>query len=84
MTHAKLPTSLMCFSLFFVLLLQTFINQSYTTQPLPNRDATISLPVDLNDYLKPGERNETRIQFNFFGTQKLFPVRFTFALRSFM
>ncbi|XP_075902454.1 adhesion G protein-coupled receptor G4a [Nelusetta ayraudi] len=51
---------------------ETFINQSYTTQPLPNTDATISLPVGCSHYLKPGQRNETRIQFHFFGTLELF------------
>lgn len=70
---AENPASLM---FLFVFLLQTFINQSYTSESLPNTEATISLPSDLSHYFKPGKRNETRIQFQFFGTEKLFPVRF--------
>lgn len=63
----------------FFLLLQTFLNQGYTSEPLPDTNATISLPSALADYLKPGERNKTRIQFNFFGTQKLFQVQISLA-----
>lgn len=78
-TNTELPASIIFMFFFcFVLLSQTFINQSYFTQPLPNTDATISLPVSCSHYLKPGQRNETRIQFNYFGTLELFQVRFHF------
>lgn len=53
---------------------QTFLNQCFVCEPLPDTDATISLPSALEDFFLPGRRNKTRIQFNFYGTQKLFQV----------
>lgn len=64
----------------FFLLLQTFLNQGYESESLPDTNAVISLPSALADYLKPGQRNKTRIQFNFFGTQKLFQVQISLAV----
>lgn len=58
----------LCFSL------QIFLNQSFVNEPLPDADATISLPADLEDFFSPGGGNKTRIQFHFHGSQKLFQV----------
>lgn len=53
---------------------QTFLNQGFESEPLPDADATISLPSALEDFFSPGQRNKTRVQFHFYGTQKLFQV----------
>lgn len=58
---------------FFV---QTFLNQGFVSEPFPDTEATISLPPELRDLFVPGKRNKTRIQFHFYGTQKLFQVGF--------
>ncbi|XP_074529758.1 adhesion G-protein coupled receptor G2 [Halichoeres trimaculatus] len=52
---------------------QIFINQSFVSEPLPESDATISLPAALHDLFPPGDVHTTRIQFQFYGTQELFP-----------
>uniref|UniRef100_A0A672YPL4 Adhesion G protein-coupled receptor G4b n=1 Tax=Sphaeramia orbicularis TaxID=375764 RepID=A0A672YPL4_9TELE len=44
----------------------------FASDPLPDTDATISLPSELNNFFTPGERNTTRVQFQFYGTQELF------------
>ncbi|KAE8285729.1 Adhesion G-protein coupled receptor G4 [Larimichthys crocea] len=49
-----------------------FLDPNFQSQPLPDTDATISLPSELHDLFIPGQRNKTRVQFNFYGTQKLF------------
>ncbi|KAM6999760.1 adhesion G-protein coupled receptor G6 isoform 2-T2 [Tautogolabrus adspersus] len=51
---------------------KVFVNQSFVSEPLPDTDATISLPPALHDLFTPGEDNKTRIQFHFFGTAELF------------
>ncbi|XP_042348822.1 adhesion G-protein coupled receptor G6 [Plectropomus leopardus] len=50
---------------------EIFVNQSYVGEPLPDTDATISLPSELHNFL-PGDRNKTRVQFQFYGTDELF------------
>ncbi|XP_067455735.1 adhesion G-protein coupled receptor G6 [Thunnus thynnus] len=49
---------------------KTFVNQSFTSEPLPETDATISLPSALYNFFP--ERNKTRVQFQFYGTEELF------------
>ncbi|XP_076595857.1 adhesion G protein-coupled receptor G4a [Chaetodon auriga] len=49
-----------------------FLNQSFVSEPLPDKDAIISLPSELHNFLNPGQHKKTRIQFNFYGTQELF------------
>ncbi|XP_060904380.1 adhesion G-protein coupled receptor G4 isoform X2 [Labrus mixtus] len=49
-----------------------FVKQSFVSEPLPDTDATISLPPALHDLFLPGEDNKTRIQFQFYGTEELF------------
>ncbi|TKS72207.1 G-protein coupled receptor G4 [Collichthys lucidus] len=49
-----------------------FLDPNFLSEPLPDTDATISLPSELHDLFIPGQRNKTRVQFNFYGTQKLF------------
>lgn len=44
------------------------------SEPFPDTEATISLPPELRDLFVPGKTNKTRIQFHFYGTQKLFQV----------
>ncbi|XP_038556127.1 adhesion G-protein coupled receptor G2 isoform X2 [Micropterus salmoides] len=51
---------------------EIFLNQSFVSQPLSDTNATISLPSTLHNFFPPGERNTTRVQFNFYGTQDLF------------
>ncbi|XP_056898420.1 adhesion G-protein coupled receptor G6 isoform X3 [Takifugu flavidus] len=51
---------------------QIFLNRSFVSEPLPDTAATISLPSDLEDFFSAGEGNKTRIQFHFYGSQKLF------------
>lgn len=53
---------------------QTFLNQGFMSEPFPDTEATISLPPELRDLFVPGKTNKTRIQFHFYGTQKLFQV----------
>ncbi|XP_054648784.1 adhesion G-protein coupled receptor G6 isoform X2 [Dunckerocampus dactyliophorus] len=49
-----------------------FVNQSFEGKPISGANVTISLPSALQNFLPPGERNKTRIQFQFYGTQDLF------------
>nr|XP_029133557.1 adhesion G-protein coupled receptor G4 isoform X8 [Labrus bergylta] len=49
-----------------------FVNQNFVSEPLPDTDATIALPPALHDLFLPGKDNKTRIQFQFYGTEKLF------------
>nr|XP_046262818.1 adhesion G-protein coupled receptor G4 isoform X3 [Scatophagus argus] len=51
-----------------------FLTQGFVSEPLPDTDATISLPSALYNFFSflPGKRKEIRVQFNFYGTQKLF------------
>ncbi|KAM9849666.1 adhesion G-protein coupled receptor G6 [Aulostomus maculatus] len=49
-----------------------FINQSFTSEPFPGTDATISLPPAPYGLFTPGESDKTRVQFQFYGTQDLF------------
>ncbi|XP_049899008.1 adhesion G-protein coupled receptor G4 isoform X2 [Epinephelus moara] len=51
---------------------EVFVNQSFASEPLPGTDATISLPAEVHDFFNPGERNKTRVQFQFYGTDDLF------------
>ncbi|XP_051934892.1 adhesion G-protein coupled receptor G2 [Hippocampus zosterae] len=48
------------------------VNQSFEGKPIPDANATISLPSTLHNFLPPGQRNKTRVQFQFYGTQDLF------------
>ncbi|XP_037118984.1 adhesion G-protein coupled receptor G6-like [Syngnathus acus] len=48
------------------------VNQSYEGKPISEANATISLPSTLYNFLSPGQRNKTRVQFQFYGTQDLF------------
>ncbi|XP_077433424.1 adhesion G protein-coupled receptor G4a [Vanacampus margaritifer] len=48
------------------------VNQSFDGKPIPEANATISLPSTLYNFLAPGQRNKTRVQFQFYGTQDLF------------
>ncbi|XP_034454866.1 adhesion G-protein coupled receptor G4 [Hippoglossus hippoglossus] len=49
--------------------LKTFVNWNFVSEPLPDTDATISLPSELNNCFT---RNTTRVQFQFHGTPELF------------
>ena len=60
---------------FFFFFSQIFLNQSFVSEPLPDTDVTISLPSALDGYLTPGKGNKMRIQFHFYGSQKLFQVQ---------
>ncbi|XP_024117759.1 adhesion G-protein coupled receptor G4 [Oryzias melastigma] len=51
---------------------EVFVNQTFVGEPLPETNATISLPPEINNFFPPGERNTTRVQFQFYGTQNLF------------
>ncbi|KAK2848946.1 hypothetical protein Q5P01_008780 [Channa striata] len=51
---------------------QTFVNQSFENDPLPDTVATISLPSALHNFFPSGERETTRVQFQFYGTHDLF------------
>lgn len=62
------------FFFFFFFFPQIFLNQSFVNEPLPDTDVTISLPSELDGYFAPGEGNKTRVQFHFYGSQKLFQV----------
>ncbi|KAK5864619.1 hypothetical protein PBY51_015848 [Eleginops maclovinus] len=53
-----------------------FLNQNFESDPLPDTDATISLPSDLYNYFPPGDTNMTRVQFQFFATNGLFQDSF--------
>ncbi|XP_077388094.1 adhesion G protein-coupled receptor G4a [Festucalex cinctus] len=48
------------------------VNQSFDGKPTPEANASISLPSTLYNFLPPGQRNKTRVQFQFYGTQDLF------------
>lgn len=61
---------------------QIFLNQSFVSDPLPDTDVTISLPSGLGNYFTPGEGNKTRVQFHFYGSQKLFQVQKPFLVSS--
>lgn len=54
------------------LVLQIFLNQSFMGEPLPDTDATISLPPAIHDFLQPGG---SRVQFQFYATDDLFQVQ---------
>ncbi|XP_061581599.1 adhesion G-protein coupled receptor G4 [Cololabis saira] len=49
---------------------EVHVNQSFESGPLPQTDATISLPSELNTFFPTGVRN--RVQFHFYATQDLF------------
>ncbi|XP_071772292.2 adhesion G protein-coupled receptor G4a [Centroberyx gerrardi] len=49
-----------------------FVNQNFVSEPFPDTVATISLPSALHDFFPPGDRNRTRVQFQFYGVQDLF------------
>ncbi|XP_062249160.1 adhesion G-protein coupled receptor G4 isoform X1 [Platichthys flesus] len=49
--------------------LKTFVNWNFVSEPLPDTDATISLPSELNNCFT---RDTTRVQFQFHGTPELF------------
>ncbi|TDH07474.1 hypothetical protein EPR50_G00106460 [Perca flavescens] len=51
---------------------EIFVDQSFMSELLPETNATISLPSELHNFFPPGERNTTRVQFQFFGTDDLF------------
>ncbi|XP_034545192.1 adhesion G-protein coupled receptor G4 isoform X2 [Notolabrus celidotus] len=51
---------------------EIFIDPCFVSEPLPDSDATISLPAALHDLFPPGEVKRTRIQFQFYGTAELF------------
>ncbi|KAA8588760.1 hypothetical protein FQN60_010105, partial [Etheostoma spectabile] len=53
---------------------EIYVNQSFVSEPSPETDATISLPSELHNFFSPGERNTTRVQFQFFRTDGLFQV----------
>ncbi|XP_071314384.1 adhesion G-protein coupled receptor G6 [Trachinotus anak] len=47
----------------------TFVSQSFLNKPIPDTNATISLPSELHNFFT---RNTTRVQFHFYGTDELF------------
>ncbi|XP_061644216.1 adhesion G-protein coupled receptor G4 [Phyllopteryx taeniolatus] len=49
-----------------------FVNQTSGGKPIPEANVTILLPSTLHNFLPPGKRNKTRVQFQFYGTQDLF------------
>ncbi|XP_068571143.1 adhesion G-protein coupled receptor G6 [Cebidichthys violaceus] len=51
---------------------EIFVNHSFVSGLLPDTNATISLPSELHNFLPSGERNKTRVQFQFYGTDDLF------------
>ncbi|XP_068596782.1 adhesion G-protein coupled receptor G2 [Brachionichthys hirsutus] len=51
---------------------EIFLSQSFVSGPIPDTEAAISLPSELNKYFHPGEGKKTRVHFNHYGTQKLF------------
>ncbi|XP_011478260.1 adhesion G-protein coupled receptor G4 [Oryzias latipes] len=51
---------------------EVFVNQSFVSEPFPEANATISLPSEINNFFPPGEKNTTRVQFQFYGTKNLF------------
>ncbi|XP_039976498.1 adhesion G-protein coupled receptor G2 [Xiphias gladius] len=53
---------------------KTFVNQGFVSGPLPDTDATISLPSALQSFFT---RNTTRVQFQFYGTADLFQEPYT-------
>ncbi|XP_037531445.1 adhesion G-protein coupled receptor G2 [Nematolebias whitei] len=55
---------------------EVFVNQSFVNKPFPETNATISLPPELNHFLPTGEKNTTRVQFQFYGTPDLFQDSF--------
>ncbi|XP_023277381.1 adhesion G-protein coupled receptor G4-like isoform X1 [Seriola lalandi dorsalis] len=57
-----------------LLIPNTFVNQSFVSKPLPDTDATISLPSALHNFFKG---NTTRVQFQFYGTDDLFQDPYT-------
>ncbi|CAK6964668.1 adhesion G-protein coupled receptor G4 [Scomber scombrus] len=58
------------FSISSNLIPKIFVNQSFISGPLPETNATISLPSTLNEFFPKG--NKTRVQFQFYGTDDLF------------
>lgn len=59
---------------FLVFLSQIFLAPSFVDEPSPHNEASIALPSELHDFVIPSGGNETRVQFNFYGIQKLFQV----------
>ncbi|XP_013860150.1 adhesion G-protein coupled receptor G4 [Austrofundulus limnaeus] len=51
---------------------EVFVNHSFVKKPFPEVNATISLPSELNNFLPTGDKNTTRVQFQFYGTPDLF------------
>ncbi|KAL6117451.1 adgrg4 [Pungitius sinensis] len=51
---------------------QVFFNPDTVDELLPDTNATICLPSELNNFFPSGERNTTRVQFQFYGTDDLF------------
>ncbi|KAM8908724.1 adhesion G-protein coupled receptor G4 [Spinachia spinachia] len=51
---------------------EVFFNHDVVDERLPGTNATICLPSELKDFLPSGERNTTRVQFQFYGTDDLF------------
>nr|XP_061786101.1 adhesion G-protein coupled receptor G6-like [Nerophis lumbriciformis] len=49
-----------------------FVNRSFEGKPISGANVSISLPSALHNFLPPGARNITRVQFQFYGTQDLF------------
>lgn len=54
-----------------IFVFQTFVNQSFVSESLPDTNATISLPAVLNNYFTS---TTNRVQFHFYGTDDLFQV----------
>ncbi|XP_037635374.1 adhesion G-protein coupled receptor G6 [Sebastes umbrosus] len=61
---------------------EIFVSQSFESQPFPDTNATISLPYEIHNYFPPGERKKTRVQFQFYGTNELFPEPHSNATQS--
>ncbi|KAM3612761.1 uncharacterized protein V6R79_014067 [Siganus canaliculatus] len=51
---------------------EIFLNQTYDSDSLLNTDASISLPSSLQNFWWHGHNNETRVQYGFYATKKLF------------
>nr|XP_040029884.1 adhesion G-protein coupled receptor G4 [Gasterosteus aculeatus aculeatus] len=51
---------------------QVFFNNDIVGELLPDTNATICLPSELNTFFPSGERNTTRVQFQFYATDDLF------------
>uniref|UniRef100_A0A4W6EDU5 Adhesion G protein-coupled receptor G4a n=1 Tax=Lates calcarifer TaxID=8187 RepID=A0A4W6EDU5_LATCA len=62
-----------------VLIPKTFVNKSFVSEPLPNTNATISLPSTLYNFFT---KNTSRVQFQFYGTNDLFQDPYMNATQS--